>query len=120
MSPEGANHLDISDDALTWLTKGDADNVVYYGLQNGEEVYTGITKQDLAKRLYQHNYGGKNLDDLVAQVEGLTRNQARAVEQYLIENGSANALNQINSISTSHRFYDDAKKWAEEFLKTLD
>lgn len=66
--------------------------MVYYGIQNGEEVYTGITKQDLAKRLYQHNYSGKNLDELVEQVGGLTRNQARTVEQYWIENGSANAL----------------------------
>ena len=74
----------------------------------------------MAKRLYQHNYSGKNLDDLVEQVSGLTRNQARAVEQYLIDTGSANALNKINSISSSHRYYDDAMRWAEGFINSLD
>lgn len=28
--------------------------------------------------------------------------------------------NKINSISTSHRFYDDAMKWAEDFINSLD
>ncbi|WP_273228340.1 hypothetical protein, partial [Geosporobacter ferrireducens] len=117
---KGTRHLDISDDALKWLNKGDADNIVYHGIKNGEEVYTGITKQELAKRLYQHNYSGKNLDDLVEQISGLTRNQARAVEQYLIENSTANALNKINSISPSHKYYDEAMRWAEEFINSLD
>jgi len=91
-------------------------------MKNGEEVYTGITKQELAKRLYQHNSGvnGKGLDTLNEIVNGLTRNQARSIEQYLIENGSANALNKINSISPNHRFYDDAMRWAEEFINNLN
>ncbi|MCK4260914.1 MAG: hypothetical protein KAX49_18195, partial [Halanaerobiales bacterium] len=117
---KGMNNLDISDDTLKWLNKGDTDNVVYYGIKNGEEVYTGITRQELAKRLYQHNYSGKNLDDLVEQVSGLTRSQARSIEQYLIENGTANALNRINSISPSHRYYDEAMQWAKEFINNLD
>jgi cation transport regulator ChaC len=103
------------------LNKGDADNVVYYGVKDGEAVYTGITKQDLAKRLYQHNYGpkGKGLDYLEEKVSGLTRNQARAIEQYLIENGPANAMNQINSISPNSPYYNEALIWAKNFLNGL-
>jgi 5-bromo-4-chloroindolyl phosphate hydrolysis protein len=90
-------------------------------MKDGEAVYTGISKQDLAKRLYQHNYGpnGKGLDYLEEQLSGLTRNQARAVEQYLIENGSANAMNQINSISPNSSYYSEALQWAENFLNGL-
>lgn len=111
----------ISDETLKWLNKGDADNVVYYGVKDGEAVYTGITKQDLAKRLYQHNYGpkGKGLDYLEEKVSGLTRNQARAIEQYLIENGPANAMNQINSISPNSPYYKEALIWAKNFLNGL-
>ena len=109
----------ISEKSLKWLNEGATDNFVYYGIKDGEAVYTGITKQDLAKRLYQHNYKGKAFDDLDTIIGGLTRNQARAVEQYLIENGSASALNKINSISPKSEYYSDAMKWAKEFLDTL-
>ncbi|BCK43530.1 hypothetical protein DAT299_10940 [Streptococcus suis] len=46
--------------------------------------------------------------------EGLTRNQARALEQSLIENplGTSNVLNKINSIGPNNVFYDDALSWA--------
>lgn len=82
-------------------------------------MYTGITKQELAKRLYQHNYNGKGFDNLVEQVNGLTRNQARAIEQYLIENGPANAINKMNSISPNSKYYPEALQWAENFIKKL-
>ena len=109
----------ISDDTLKWLSKGDADTSVYFGVKNGESVYTGITKQELAKRLYQHNYNGKGFDTLIEQVGGLTKNQARAVEQYLIENGPANAMNKANSISPNSKYYTEALQWAENFVKNL-
>nr|MBP9985137.1 hypothetical protein [Prevotella sp.] len=113
------NGLNISDDTLNWLNKGDANTSVYYGVKNGEEVYTGITKQELAKRLYQHNYNGKDFETLVEQVSGLTKNQARAIEQYLIENGPANALNKANSISPNSKYYKEALQWAEDYIKNL-
>ena len=111
--------LNISDDTLKWLNKGDANNIVYYSVKDAEAVYTGITKQDIAKRLYQHNYGpnGKSLDYLEAQMENLTRNQARAIEQYLIENGPANALNKANSISPTSQYYDESLQWAKNYLE---
>jgi len=100
-----------------WLNKGSSDNSVYYGIDDntGDAVYTGITKQDLESRLYQHNRQGKNFEKLSEQYIDLTRNQARAVEQYLIENGHANKLNKINSISPKNKMYDEAMKWAEKY-----
>jgi predicted GIY-YIG superfamily endonuclease len=99
-TPKGVAEA-VSEDTLKWLCKGEANNRVYYGIKDGEAVYTGITKQEIKKRLYQHNYGenGKGFETLLPQQSNLTRNQARAIEQYLIENGPANALNKANSIS---------------------
>ena len=101
-----------------WLNKGSSHNSVYYGIDanTGDAVYTGITKQNLESRLYQHNRQGKNFSRLDEQYSGLTRNQARAVEQYLIENGNANKLNKINSISPNNQMYDEAMKWAEKYF----
>ncbi len=107
----------IPDDAAQWLAKGNADNIVYYGVKNGENVYTGITKQSLSKRLYQHNYVGKGFDDLIPIADGLTRNQARAVETYLIDFGSANTMNTYRSISPTRGIYDDAMKWEKDYIK---
>ena len=79
------------------------------------QPYTGITKQTKNARLNQHNNAGKGFDDLDIQYEGLTRNQARAIEQYYIENGP-NALNKINSISPNNKYYQDAMNWAKQYL----
>lgn len=101
---------EYSDDFLEWLNKGDADNKVYFGVsENGTYDYVGISKQPLKTRLVQHRHNGKAFFDLDLQHSGLTRNQARALEQYYIENGP-NALNKINSISLDSVFYNDAIK----------
>lgn len=71
-----------------WLNKGASDNKVYFGIdKNKKPSYTGITKQTKEARLYQHNRNGKDFLDLEIQYGNLTRNQARAIEQYFIENG---------------------------------
>lgn len=98
-----------------WLNKGSADNKVYFGVKGGEFKYTGITKQSIAARLAQHNKAGKGFARLEIQYEQLTRNQARAIEQYFIENGP-NALNKINSIAKNNRYYQDALNWARQYL----
>ena len=97
------------------LNKGASDNKVYFGIKNGEAQYTGITRQTLNARLSQHNASGKGFQRLEEQFSGLTRNQARAIEQYYIENGPNN-LNKINSISSNHRFYQEAINWAKQYL----
>ena len=98
-----------------WLNKGDFDNTVYFAMKNDEPVYTGITKQSLEKRQNQHVKAGKDIDMLVPVYDNLTRNQARAHEQNLIENpiGNSNKLNKINSISPKNKFHDEAIMWAQ-------
>ncbi len=98
-----------------WLNKGASDNKVYFGMKDGEAKYTGITKQSKNARLNQHNNAGKGFDDLDIQYDGLTRNQARAIEQYFIENGP-NDLNKINSIGQNNKYYKDALTWAKQYL----
>jgi len=100
----------------SWLNKGEANNSVYQAVQNGQYVYTGITKQSIDARLAQHNNAGKEFSRLDVQHDGLTRNQARAVEQYYIENGPSE-LNKINSISTSSIYYQGASNWAQQYLQ---
>ena len=97
------------------MGKGATDNKVYFGMKDGTAQYTGITKQTKNARLNQHNNAGKAFDDLDIQYEGLTRNQARAIEQYYIEN-CPNALNKINSISPNNKYYQDAMNWAKQYL----
>ena len=67
-----------------WLNRGEANNIVYFGMIDSKAVYTGITKQSLKKRLYQHRRSGKLFQQLEQQYSNLTRNQARAIEQYYI------------------------------------
>ena len=78
--------------------------------------HTGITKQELEKRLAQHIASGNPFKELVQQTtEKLTKNQARAVEQYLIENGP-NLYNKINSIAKNSEYYEEAVKWAKRYV----
>ena len=97
------------------MNKGNADNKVYFGVKDDMQQYTGITKQTLDARLSQHNANGKGFQQLEEQFSDLTRNQARAIEQYFIENGP-NELNKINSISPNNKFYQDAMNWAKGYL----
>ena len=100
----------------TWLNKGASDNKVYFGIDKDmKPSYTGITKQTKKARLYQHNRKGKDFLDLEIQYDNLTRNQARAIEQYFIEKGP-NTKNEINSISINHRYYNEAIEWAKKYL----
>ena len=98
-----------------WLNKGKTDNKVYFGMKGNDAKYVGITKQPIETRLAQHNRADKNFTRLEIQYENLTRNQARAVEQYFIENGP-NDMNQINSISPNNMYYQDAMQWAQQYI----
>ena len=91
--------------------------MVYFGFdKNNNPKYTGITKQTKEARLAQHNRNGKDFLRLEIQYDNLTRNQARAIEQYFIENGP-NELNKINSIGKNNKYYQDAMNWAEQYLR---
>ena len=107
-----------------WLNKGEKKYKVYFGIdEQGNPVYTGITKQTLKDRLYQHNHPNKkssvqskNFSRLDVKYDNLSLNQARALEQYHIENGP-NIKNINNSIRKKHRYYKEAKNWAKEYLR---
>ncbi|MGT2911560.1 hypothetical protein ACVR1I_07600 [Streptococcus cameli] len=115
-APKSSSSTNQNNDFNNWLNKGDANNTVYLGIKNGEPVYTGITKQPSNSRLGQHIRSGKDIDYLEPIYEGVTRNQARAYEQNLLENpiGNSNKLNKINSISPKNKYHDDAVNWAQK------
>ena len=103
-------------DFNNWLNKGTSDNKVYHGKAGGKYTYTGITKQSIDRRLYQHRVTGKPFEGLDKAYEDLTRNQARAIEQYHIIMGP-NEWNRINSISPRSIFYAQAMEWASNQIK---
>jgi hypothetical protein len=100
-----------------------ADNVVYLS-KNADDVvqYVGITN-DFTRRAAEHlSEKGINIEPLI---QGLSRSEARAVEQTLIElhglekNGGT-LINKINSISQSNPIYDEAKKKGSELLQSIE
>ncbi len=108
---------EYSPEFIEWLNKGEANNSVYKAVTSqGDLIYTGITKQPIKRRLYQHQLSGKPFDELKVIHQGLTRNQARAIETYRILTDGTSQINQILSISKQHRFFDEAMKWAKIFL----
>ncbi|WP_026506600.1 polymorphic toxin-type HINT domain-containing protein [Butyrivibrio sp. MC2013] len=101
----------------TWLNKGEANNSVYHGMEGGNATYTGITKQPIQNRLYQHLRSGKPFNELKVRFPKLTRNQARAIEQFFIEMPEGpNLRNIINSISPDNKYYYQAMEWAAKYI----
>ena len=98
-----------------WINRGKKNTTVYIGVKNGEQIYVGITKQALAKRQTQH---GKKNGLLRPVATGLTRNQARAVEQALIVR-NPNFNNIFNSVSPRRKIYNSAVKWGEKYLSKI-
>ena len=96
----------------------EAENVyVYRIIENGKTVYVGITN-NLERRAIQH---GARLTPIM---EGLSRADARAVEQRLIEefglerNGGS-LRNKINSIARSNPVYEDALRRGTQLLEQI-
>lgn len=86
---------------------------VYYGVDASSEAikYVGITSRNPTVRFAEHLAAGGEKASLIfqAQVSGLTKQQARVLEQTLInthglEKNGGQLLNKINSIAPS--------KWA--------
>jgi hypothetical protein len=96
------------------LRGGPANVNVYYGIgSNGEPIYIGITN-DVGRRAIEHGprFGG-GLDRIAS---GLTRGEARAIEQAGIVRAGGAFENRINSISPRHAYYPDAVRWGEDWL----
>lgn len=91
-----------------------------------EKLLIRILPNNLLKRDY-HNIEHRNsrkykrsFQRLDVQFSSLNQNQAKAIEQYYIENGP-NRLNKINSISPKgkyKKFYNDALSWAIDYVSS--
>ena len=87
-------------------------------------VYVGITEQALKKREYQHNRGanGKNIElRKIRSLENLSKNDARSVEQALIElyglgKNDGRLLNKINSVSPDKTDYANSLRRGYDLL----
>jgi len=94
---------------------------VYMSITAGKE-YVGITT-DLARRGREHRNGphGMEISELVA---GLTKAEARGVEQVIIEarglrKDGGDLLNQINSIASTRENYEAMKARGREILESI-
>ncbi|HYD34962.1 MAG TPA: DUF6531 domain-containing protein [Vitreimonas sp.] len=93
-------------------------NVVYRYVENGITRYYGITN-DFARRAGQHLTNRGWTIEKIPGLDQLSRQDARAVEQVLIEQkGLPNLYNQINSISTSNPVYSSAIIRGNEIINT--
>ena len=84
---------------------------VYHGVDAGKPVYAGIT-DDIARRQAQH--GGRFVLDQLTPA-GVTRGQARAIEEALIVRNPG-FQNLRHEISPSHSWYRDALNWGNDWL----
>jgi len=96
----------------SWLNSGPSNVSVYLGLDNsGNAVYVGITN-NIQRRQQEHGSRFSRLEEVHS---GLTRNQARSVEQVYIRDNQ-HFQNMRNEISSSNQHYQDAIGWAENYL----
>jgi RHS repeat-associated protein len=91
-----------------------AEYYIYQGYKNGQAVYTGITN-DIARRATE--WGDKFKIEALNSACPVTRDQARAVEQVLIEK-NPDFLNKINSIAPTRLWYPQAITWGQNWLKS--
>ncbi|GIV67075.1 MAG: hypothetical protein KatS3mg047_1468 [Bellilinea sp.] len=92
---------------------------VYQVVQNGVTKYVGITN-DFVRRAGEHLRTRSWVIEPLQGLEHLSRADARAVEQVLIEKyGLANLYNQINSISPNNPIYHDAISRGLEILRII-
>jgi hypothetical protein len=95
-------------------------NTVYQVVQNGRTVYVGITQNFKQRADYWSNARNWNIEPVRGLYENLSRYDARAVEQVLIEHyGLANLENQINSIAATNAIYQAAVQRGNEILQTI-
>ena len=94
-------------------------NVVYRYVRDGVTKYVGITN-DVLRRGREHAANRGWIIRPIEGLENLSRYDARAVEQYLIEHYSIDNLeNMINSISPSNPIYQEAVQRGREILEQI-
>ncbi len=102
-----------------WLNKGKADKSVYMLVDKktgkAKGIYTGISN-DTNRREVEHKstFGA---DVRLQELErGLTRNQARSIEQALIRK-NPHLANDRNSIAPDYQYAKLAQEFADDFMK---
>ena len=94
-------------------------NYVYPVVENGVTKYVGITN-NLSRRAIEHLSNTGWVIERIPGLENLSRFDARAVEQFLIEqHGLSNLFNKINSIAQANPIYENAIQRAGEILRTI-
>jgi len=84
-------------------------NTVYRVMQNGRVIYVGITQNWEQRAAYWNNTMGWKPEPITGLFNNLSRFDARAVEQVLINSYKLPNLNNvINSIATSNPIYNYA------------
>lgn len=101
--------------ALTVGRNADEGVHVYQGVFEGKPVYTGITN-NVGRRTREHVHPFEGLEAITSGA-GLTRGQARAVEQAIMAR-NPHYWNLRNSISPRHGYYNQAVRWGEQWLRS--
>jgi hypothetical protein len=98
---------DLSTETVEWMAKGAKDQIVYVLRdKNNKVIYAGITN-DVNRRRMEHvkDKSFDIMEQVTSNASNLTKNQARAIEQKLIDHynlvSDPEALNKINSIALS-------------------
>ena len=100
---------------------GKGGTVVYHAVEDGATRYVGIS-DDLARRAAEHLRQKGISIDAIPGLGNLSRADARAVEQALInhhglERNGGSLMNKINSIAESNPIYGDALRRGQEILR---
>jgi hypothetical protein len=95
-------------------------NTVYHVVQEGKTIYVGITQNFAQRAAYWSNTNGWKPEPIDGLFENLSRFDARAVEQVLIEQyGLGNLANQINSIAATNPIFQSAIQRGNEILQMI-
>ncbi len=109
------NGIETTADVASFLNKGNTATDVYRGIDQGKDVYVGISK-NTAVREAQH--GERFSNGLETLTNMPTRNQARAIEQTVMDSKGSSYQNIRNSISPNNPSFTGIKEWATNFMKS--
>jgi len=109
--------LSVDGDPTNELSTGST--TVYRYVENGVTRYVGITN-DFARRASEHLSARGWSIEALPRLDLLSRCDARAVEQVLIEQyGISNLYNRINSIAQANPWYQEAVLRGSEILSRV-